>query len=140
MRRREFVVGIGSSSVWPLAARAQQGERPRRIGVLIGLEESDPEGRRWADALVTSLQKLGWKQGENLQIEMRWGGSDMARIETGAKELVALDLEVIETSTTLATAAVLATKTRIPVVFSAVSDPIGPGFVTNLARPTGNVT
>jgi putative tryptophan/tyrosine transport system substrate-binding protein len=139
MRRREFVVGIGSSSVWPLAARAQQGERPRRIGVLIGLEESDPEGRRWADALVTSLQKLGWKQGENLQIEMRWGGSDMARIETGAKELVALDLE-IAVSTTPATAAVLATKTRIPVVFSAVSDPIGPGFVTNLARPEGNAT
>jgi putative ABC transport system substrate-binding protein len=140
MRRREFVVGIGSSSVWPLAARAQQGERPRRIGVLIGLEESDPEGRRWADALVTSLQKLGWKQGENLQIEMRWGGSDMARIETGAKELVALDLELIAVSTTPATAAVLATKTRIPVVFSAVSDPIGPGFVTNLARPEGNAT
>jgi putative tryptophan/tyrosine transport system substrate-binding protein len=139
MRRREFVVGIGSSSVWPLAARAQQGERPRRIGVLIGLEESDPEGRRWADALVTSLQKLGWKQGENLQIDMRWGGSDMARIETGAKELVALDLE-IAVSTTPATAAVLATKTRIPVVFSAVSDPIGPGFVTNLARPEGNAT
>jgi putative ABC transport system substrate-binding protein len=140
MRRRDFIAGVVALGAWSASLRAQQGERPRRIGVLIGLEESDPEGRRWADALVTSLQKLGWKQGENLQIEMRWGGSDMARIETEAKELVALDLEVIETSSTLATAAVLATKTRIPVVFSAVSDPIGPGFVTNLARPTGNVT
>jgi putative tryptophan/tyrosine transport system substrate-binding protein len=125
---------------WSASVRAQQGERPRRIGVLIGLEESDPEGRRWVDALVSSLQKLGWKRGENLQIEMRWGGSDVTRIEIAAKELVALDLEVIETSSTPATAAVLATKTRVPVVFSAVSDPIGPGFVTNLARPTGNVT
>ena len=141
MRRRDFVRGIASSvGAWPLAARAQQGERPRRIGVLIGLEESDPEGRRWADALVTSLEKLGWKQGENLQIEMRWGGSDVARIETGARELVTLNLELIAVSTTPATAAVLATKTRIPVVFSAVSDPIGPGFVTNLARPEGNAT
>jgi putative ABC transport system substrate-binding protein len=140
MRRRDFIASVVALGAWSASVRAQQGERPRRIGVLIGLEESDPEGRRWADALVTSLQKLGWKEGENLQIEMRWGGSDMARIETEAKELVALDLEVIETSTTLATAAVLATKTRIPVVFSAVSDPIGPGFVTNLARPTGNVT
>jgi ABC-type uncharacterized transport system substrate-binding protein len=140
MRRRDFIASVVALGAWPASVRAQQGERPRRIGVLIGLEESDPEGRRWADALVSSLQKLGWKQGENLQIEMRWGGSDMARIETEAKELVALDLEVIETSSTPATAAVLATKTRVPVVFSAVSDPIGPGFVTNLARPTGNVT
>ena len=140
MRRREFIASVIALGAWSASVRAQQGERPRRIGVLIGLEESDPEGRRWADALVSSLQKLGWKQGENLQIEMRWGGSDMARIETEAKELVALDLEVIETSSTPATAAVLATKTRVPVVFSAVSDPIGPGFVTNLARPTGNVT
>jgi ABC-type uncharacterized transport system substrate-binding protein len=140
MRRRDFIASVVALGAWSASVRAQQGERPRRIGVLIGLEESDPEGRRWADALVSSLQKLGWKQGENLQIEMRWGGSDMARIETEAKELVALDLEVIETSSTPATAAVLATKTRVPVVFSAVSDPIGPGFVTNLARPTGNVT
>jgi putative ABC transport system substrate-binding protein len=140
MRRRDFIASVVALGAWSASVRAQQGERPRRIGVLIGLEESDPEGRRWADALVTSLQKLGWKQGENLQIEMRWGGSDMARIETEAKELVALDLELIAVSTTPATAAVLATKTRIPVVFSAVSDPIGPGFVTNLARPEGNAT
>jgi ABC-type uncharacterized transport system substrate-binding protein len=140
MRRRDFIASVVALGAWSASVRAQQGERPRRIGVLIGLEESDPEGRRWADALVSSLQKLGWKQGENLQIEMRWGGSDVTRIEIAAKELVALDLEVIETSSTPATAAVLATKTRVPVVFSAVSDPIGPGFVTNLARPTGNVT
>jgi putative ABC transport system substrate-binding protein len=140
MRRREFIGFVGAAAMWAAAARAQLAERPRRIAVLIGLEENDPEARRWADALVASLKKLGWKPGENLQIEMRWGGADVAQIERAAKELVALNPEVIAASTTPATAAVLTTKTRIPVVFSAVSDPIGPGFVTNLARPDGNVT
>lgn len=140
MHRREFVTLLGGAlAVWPLAARAQQGER-RRIGVLIGLGDSDPEGRKWADVLVKSLQELGWKQGENLQIDMRWGGSDVSQIDRAAKELVALNPELIAVSTTPATAAVFATKTRIPIVFSAVSDPIGSGFVTNLARPEGNVT
>ena len=143
MKRREFIKllgGAAAAGAWPFAARAQQGERLRRIGVLIGLGESDPEGRRWADALVKSLQQLGWKQGENLQIDIRWGGGDVAQTEAAAKELVALNSELIAVSTTPATAAVLATKTRSPIVFSAVSDPIGPGFVTNLARPEGNVT
>jgi putative ABC transport system substrate-binding protein len=140
-RINQHDIGIGGAALaWPLTAFAQQGERQRRIGVLIGLGESDPEGKRWADALVTSLQKLGWKQGENLQIEIRWGGVDDARIEIAAKELLALNPELMAVSTTAATAAVLATKTKIPVVFAAVSDPIGPGFVTNLARPEGNVT
>ena len=121
------------------SARAAGGDQ-RRIGVLIGLGASDPEGRKWADALLKSLNALGWKQGENIQIDLRWGGSDVDRIETAAKELVASNPELIAVSTTPAVAAVLATKTRIPVVFSAVSDPIGPGFVTNLARPGGNVT
>jgi putative ABC transport system substrate-binding protein len=141
MRRREFIALLGgAATAWPLAARAQQGERMRRIGVLIGLGEGDPEGKRWADALVTSLQKLGWTPGKNLQIEIRWGGVDDTQIEIAAKELLALNPELIAVSTTPATAAVLATKTKIPVVFTAVSDPIGPGFVTNLARPDGNVT
>ena len=140
MRRREFIVFIGGAAAWPLAARAQQEERQRRIGVLIGLGASDPEGQKWADALLKSLNALGWKQGENIQIDLRWGGSDAGRMETAAKELVASNPALIAVSTTPAVAAVLATKTRIPVVFSAVSDPIGPGFVTNLARPGGNVT
>ena len=141
MRRREFIWLLsGAVAAWPLAAWGQPSERLRRIGVLIGLGESDPEGQRWADALVKSLQQLGWKQGGNLQIDMRWGGGDVARTEAAAKDLVALNPELIAVSTTPATAAVLATKTRIPIVFSAVSDPIGPGFVSNLARPEGNVT
>jgi putative tryptophan/tyrosine transport system substrate-binding protein len=140
VKRREFIGLVGTVAMWSVAAHAQQGERPRRVGVLIGLGESDPEGKRWADALVTSLQKLGWTHGENLQIEIRWGGGDVARIEAAAKELLALNPELIAVSSTAATAAVIATKTRIPVVFSAVADPIGPGFVNNFARPGGNVT
>jgi putative ABC transport system substrate-binding protein len=112
----------------------------RRVGVLIGLGDSDPEGRRWADTLIRSLQQLGWKEGNNLQIDLRWSGGDVARSEAAAKELVALSPEVIAVSTTPATGAVIATKTRIPIVFIAVSDPVGPGFVTNFARPGGNVT
>jgi putative tryptophan/tyrosine transport system substrate-binding protein len=139
MRRREFIMLVGGAAAWPLATRAQE-ERRRRIGVLIGLGESDPEGRKWADVLVKSLQGLGWKQGENIQIDLRWGGSDMGRMEAAAKEMVTLNPELIAVSTTPAVAAVLATSTNIPVVFSAVSDPIGPGFVTNLARPGGSVT
>lgn len=140
MRRREFILLVGGAAAWPVAARAQQDERRRRVGVLIGLGESDSEGRKWADALLTSLNALGWKQGENVQIDLRWGDSDPGRIATAAKELVTSNPELIAVSTTPAVAAVLATKTDIPVVFSAVSDPIGPGFVTNLARPGGSVT
>lgn len=140
MRRRDFIMLVGGAAALPIVARAQQDERRRRIGVLIGLGESDPEGRKWVDVLVKSLQELGWKQGENIQIDLRWGGSDTGRIEAAAKELVTLNPELIAVSTTPAVAAVVATKTSIPVVFSAVSDPIGPGFVTNLARPGGNVT
>ena len=140
MRRRDFMMLVGGAATWPAAARAQQDGRQRRIGALIGLGETDPEGRKWADALLKSLNGLGWKQGENIQIDLRWGGSDLDRIETAAKELVASNPELIVVSTTPAVAAVVATKATIPVVFTAVSDPIGPGFVSNLARPGGNVT
>ena len=112
MRRRKFIMLVGGAAAWPIAARAQQGEHQRRIGVLIGLGASDPEGRKWADALLKSLNALGWKQGENIQIDLRWGGSDVDRIETAAKELVASNPELIAVSTTPAVAAVLATKTR----------------------------
>jgi len=139
MRRREFILLVGGAAAWPMAARAQQDGRQRRIALLIGLGDSDPEAQKWADALLRSLAELGWKQGENVQIDVRWG-PDAGRMEAAAKELVKTSPDLMAVSTTPAVAAVLATKTRIPVVFSAVSDPIGPGFVTNLARPGGSVT
>src|SRR5262245_31342873 len=140
MRRRDFITLLGGAAMWPLRARAQQPERMRRIGVFIGLGAGDPEGQKWADALLRSLAELGWKQGENIQIDMRWGGTDVGRMEAAARELLASNPDLMAVSSTPAVAAVLATKTHIPVVFSAVSDPIGPGFVTDLARPGGNVT
>ena len=92
MRRREFIGVLGAAATsWPTMTRAQTSNHLRRIGVLIGIGEDDPEGQRWADALTKSLEELGWKRGENLQIDMRWGGSNVARIEALAKELVALN-------------------------------------------------
>ena len=140
MKRRDVIGALGGAVAFPFVARAQHSDRVRRIGVLIGLTEGDPEGKRWADALVKSLHELGWVAGKNLQIDIRWGTTDVVQIRSSAKELVASNPDLIAVSTTPATAAVLETKTRIPIVFSAVSDPIGPGFVTNLARPGGNVT
>ncbi len=140
MRRRAFLGLLTGAATFPVAAHGQPHDRVRRIGVFIGLGQGDLEGKKWADTLVKSLQDLGWVQGKNLQIDLRWGASDVTRMRSIANELVALSPEVIAVSTTPATTAILETKTRIPVVFSAVSDPIGANFVTNLARPGGNVT
>jgi putative tryptophan/tyrosine transport system substrate-binding protein len=139
MRRRDFIAGVGGA-VWPLLAHAQKPGSSRHIGVLIGVGRGDREGQRWYEALVKSLRGLGWRPGDNLHIETRWGGADRSQIEASAKELVAANPEVIVVSTTPGTAAVISTNTHIPIVFSAVSDPIGPGFVSNLARPEKNVT
>jgi putative ABC transport system substrate-binding protein len=125
---------VAAGGAWPEVGSSS------RIGVLIGLAQSDPEGRRWADALIKSLQELGWRQGENLQIDLRWGGSDPMEIQALAAELVATKPELIAVSTTPGTAAVLQQTRTIPMVFSAVADAFGTGFITNLARPGGNVT
>src|SRR5690349_19379952 len=100
MRRREFILLVGGAAALPIVARAQQEERRRRVGVLIGLGASDPEGQKWTGALLKALDELGWKQGENIQIDLRWGGSDMDRIGTTAKEMVASNPELIAVSTT----------------------------------------
>jgi putative tryptophan/tyrosine transport system substrate-binding protein len=141
MRRREFITLLGAgAAVWPLAGRAQQTKGMRRIGVLNGLHEGDSEGRRWVDAFIGSLRDLGWKQGENIQIDIRWGGGDAIRTNALATDLVASNPEAIQVSTTLALAAVLQQTRTLPVIFAAVADPFGTGFVNNLARPGANVT
>jgi putative ABC transport system substrate-binding protein len=140
MRRREFIGLLGGAAAWPGVVCAQELKGLRRIGVLNGLSEADPEGRRWVDAFISSLNELGWKEGENIRIDLRWGNSDITRMDTQAKELVASNPELIQTISTPATAAVLKQARSIPVVFAAVADPIGPGFVSNLARPGANVT
>jgi putative tryptophan/tyrosine transport system substrate-binding protein len=140
MRRREFISVIGGAAAWPLAARAQQPDRVRRIGVLMGYAESDRAAQSWLAAFRGALPKLGWTEGSNLQIELRWSANDPDRMRTLAKELVDLRPNAILGSTTPVVGA-LARETRtISIVFTSVSDPIGSGFAANLAHPGGNIT
>jgi len=141
MRRREFVALIGgATATWPLAPRAQQAGRIARIGMLVGSSESDPEGQRWVDAFLRGLSQLGWKRGSNLHIDLRWAGADLDQMQKFAKELVELKPDLIQTTTTPVTAAVLRATSTIPVVFSIVSDPVGSGFVQSFPHPGGNAT
>jgi putative ABC transport system substrate-binding protein len=140
MRRREFIAGLGSAAVWPLAARAQQGERMRRIGVLIGGNENDPEYKARVSALTQSLADLGWTDGRNLRMDLRWDGADINRIRALAQELVGLQPDIIVTSGTALTAAVQRETRTIPIVFASVGDPVANGIVARLDRPSGNIT
>ena len=139
--RRELIVTLGGATVaWPLSARAQT-ERVRRIGVLMSYAESDSDAQAWYAAFREGLQKLGWTEGRNTQIDTRWAAPDDAESMQGfAKELVALQPDLILSSTTPTTSALLQQTRTIPVVFAIVADPIGSGFVANFARPGGNVT
>ena len=142
MKRREFITLLGGTAVaWPLAARAQQGDRVRRIGVLMGYAESDLEVQAHIAAFREGLQKLGWTEGRNTQIDTRWAAPDDAESRRRfAKELVALQPDVILSNTTPTTTALLQQTLTIPIVFAIVADPIGSGFVGSFARPGGNVT
>jgi len=141
MRRREFITLLcGAATTWPLAALAQQPERVRRIGVLMGYAESDRAAQSWLAAFRGALTKLGWTEGRNLRIELRWSADDPDRMRTLAKELVDLRPDAILGATTPVVGA-LAHETRtISIVFTGVSDPIGSGFAANLAHPGGNIT
>ena len=142
MQRREFITLLGgAAAAWPLAARAQQPDRMRRIGVLMAYPENDQEGRAFVTAFREGLQKLGWGEGRNIQIDIRWGAlDDMEARQRSAKELVALHPELILTQNTPATAAMLQQTRTIPIIFALVADPVGSGFVESMARPGGNVT
>jgi ABC-type uncharacterized transport system substrate-binding protein len=141
MRRREFVTLLGgAAAAWPLAVRAQQGERMRRIGALIGGAETDPESRARVAALREGLEQRGWSEGRNLRIDYRWASADSDRIRAFAAELVATAPEAIFAHTTPATTRLLEATRNIPIVFASVSDPVGDGIVASFARPGGNVT
>jgi putative tryptophan/tyrosine transport system substrate-binding protein len=140
MKRREFIAGLGGALAWPLAARAQQGERVRRIGVLMGFDENDPEGKTRLSAFTLGLAELGWIDGRNVRIDVRWAAANVDRMRTVAKELVDLQPDVIVANAP-EPIAVLKWETRtIPIVFVGVSDPVGAGFVASLPRPGGNIT
>jgi putative tryptophan/tyrosine transport system substrate-binding protein len=142
LKRRQFITLLGGAAVaWPTAARAQQPERMKRIGVLMGYPESDSEAQTKIAAFQDGLQKLGWTEGRNTRIDTRWATpADAESMERFAKELVALQPDLILSSTTPTTAALLQQTRTIPIVFATVADPVGSGFVASFPRPGGNVT
>ena len=139
--RREFIALLGgAAAALPLTAQAQQGERVRRIGVLMNLAADDPEAPARIAAFAQGLGELGWNVGRNLRIDYRWGAGDAERIRGEAAELVALAPDVILCSGSPSVAALQRATDRVPVVFVQVVDPVGSGFVESLARPNGNIT
>jgi len=142
MKRRDFIITLigGAAASWPLAARAQRPDRMRRIGMLEAFAESDHDAQSWVAAFREELRNLGWTEGRNIEMEIRWAGADVESMKRLAKELVALQPDLIVTSSTPATAVMLQQTRTIPVIFVAVADPVASGFVTSLARPGGNVT
>jgi ABC-type uncharacterized transport system substrate-binding protein len=140
MKRREFITLAGGAAAWPLAAHAQQGERVRRIGVLMNQAMDDPEGQARLAAFLQELQQLGWTDGRNLRIDFRWGAGDAERTRRYAAELVALAPDVILGSTSPAVAGLQQATSTVAIVFVQLADPVGAGFVASLARPGGNAT
>src|SRR5215218_2880622 len=140
MRRREFFMLFScATAIWSLAARAQHSERVRRIGVLVGLAENDPEMKERVEGLRQGLEKLGWAEGSNLHIDYRFAPAG-AQARLLARELIELRPDVILTQSTPATAAMQQETRTIPIVFAGVADPIGSGFVASLSQPGGNLT
>jgi putative ABC transport system substrate-binding protein len=141
MRRRDFIKVIGGlGATWPLAARAQQGERPRRIGVLMSTAADDREGQARIDAFVQGLRELGWIDGRNVRMDARWAAGNADRAREYAAELVTLLPDVILASGGSVLGFLLQATRTVPVVFTQTPDPVGAGFVNNLARPGGNAT
>jgi putative tryptophan/tyrosine transport system substrate-binding protein len=138
IKRRQFIAGLGSAPAWPLVARAQQGDRVRRIGVLMGGNENDPAWQAYVSAFTQALADLGWTG--NVGIDLRWAGGDSNRTRAFAQELVGLQPDITFADSTAATVALqLATRT-IPIVFVGVRDPVASGIVARLDRPSGNGT
>jgi ABC-type uncharacterized transport system substrate-binding protein len=140
MRRREFITLLAGAAARPLAARAQQPERVRRIGILMSGAESDPQQRAQQAAFVSALNELGWTEGRNVNIDTLWSSGDASRLLTDAKNLVALTPDLVLASGGVAMQALLQATRTIPVVFLLVLDPVGAGYVQSLAHPGGNVT
>jgi len=141
MKRREFITLLGGAAVaWPLGARAQQGERMRRVGVLSALAADDPQGQTRLASFVQELQRLGWTDGRNLRIDYRWAAGNVADIRKYAAELVALAPDVILTTGPSTMGPLLQATRTVPIVFAILPDPVGAGYVDSLSRPGGNAT
>jgi putative ABC transport system substrate-binding protein len=140
IRRREFITLLGGAAAWPLAARAQQGDRVRRIGVLIETDENAPDVKLRYSAFTQALASLGWTNGRNVRIDLRSAGGDIDRIRALAQELVGLQPDIIMTGSTAATVALQRETRTIPIVFAALGDPVANRIVARLDRPSGNIT
>jgi putative tryptophan/tyrosine transport system substrate-binding protein len=140
MKRREFIAGLGSAAAWPSAAHAQQPDRRRRVGVLMGFDENDAEAKSWLSGFVQMLAELGWTDGRNVLMDVRWARGNLERMRTLAKELVELRSDVILSPTTPVTAALQRETRTIPIIFVIVADPVGEGFVASIPRPARNLT
>ena len=140
MRRREFLGVLGGAAAWPLAAHAQQGERTRRVGLLMGYPQGDAEGQAMLAGLQRGLRDLGWTEGRNLRIEAHWVGGDPNKARIVAKELIATTPDVIVPSTNMVVGIVQEETHTIPVIFLFVGDPVLSGYVSSLALPGGNMT
>src|SRR2546430_8745367 len=141
MKRREFITLLGgAAAAWPLAARAQQGERMRRIGILMNLSADDPIGQARLATFLQGLQAAGWAQDRNVRIDTRWAAGDAERLRKYAAELVALEPEVVLVWATPAVVSLQRVSRTVPIVFVGVIDPVGSGLIASLARPGGNAT
>jgi putative ABC transport system substrate-binding protein len=140
IRRRDFITLLGSAAAWPLAVHAQQGDRVRRIGVLMPYDENDPVGKARYSAFTQALASLGWTDGRNVRIDLRGHGDDINRLRALAQELVGLQPDIILTNGTPATVALQRETRTIPIVFAAVADPVASGLVLRLNQPGGNIT
>jgi putative ABC transport system substrate-binding protein len=140
MLRREFITGLGSAAAWPLAAHAQQPSKMRRIGVLMPQDENDPEQKRRVSAFMQTLVNLGWSDGRDARMDLRWAGGDTNRIRALAQELVGLQPDIIVASSTPATVALQRETGTIPIVFVGVGDPVAQRIIARLDRPSGNIT
>ena len=140
MKRRAFIAALGGAAAWPLAARSQQPDSVRHIGVLMTTAADDPAGQARIAAFLQGLQQLGWSVGRNVQIDTRWAAGDADRIRTYAAELVALAPDVVLATGSATVGPLLQATRTVPIVFAYVPDPVGAGFVDSLARPGGNAT
>jgi putative ABC transport system substrate-binding protein len=140
IKRREFITLLGGAATWPLAASAQQGDRVRRVGVLLFGDENDPVAKSVVSALAQALADLGWTQGRNVRMDLRSAGGDINRMRTLAQELVGLQPDIILTGTLPAIVALQRETRTIPIVFVGVSDPVASGLVARLNQPGGNIT
>ena len=140
LKRREFIMLVGSAAAWPLAARAQQENRVRRVGVLMSAAATEVEYQGYLAAFLAEMRRLGWSEGQNLQIDVRWNAGDAALSRTYAAQLIGLMPDVIVTGSTVNLMAVQQATNTIPIVFVQVADPLTQGFVSNMRQPGGNVT